>query len=211
MGEHRGEPFYLRSDVEELHSVVKWPRQGRVVKESEISKPWKIVRKRIQPKRLINDELLPPTEEQEEKTELYGYWQTEPWKQAIAKDGIVPRNEYGNVEIPPLVKALPQNTTYLTLPNLGPICRTLKIDFAPALVGFEMVKGGRQVPRLNGIVICSEFEDQVREAFLAREKARQEALERERDECARNGWKTLLSTVHANIKLHLRYKTKPNE
>eukprot|EP00210_Caulerpa_lentillifera_P007977 g7616.t1 len=211
MGEHRGEPFYLRSDVEELHSVVKWPQQGRSVKTEEIPYPWKIVKKRIQKKIIKNDELVRPSEEEEEKTELYGYWQTEPWKCAVAENGIVPKNQFGNVEIPPMVKSLPENTTYLTYPNLAPICRKLGIDFAPALVGFELLKHGRQVPRIQGIVICSEFENQVVEAYWEREKAREEALEKERSQYAINGWRALLSVVHANIKLHLRYKKKPNE
>lgn len=31
--------------------------------------------------------------------ELFGKWQTNPYEPPIAKDGIVPRNEYGNVDL----------------------------------------------------------------------------------------------------------------
>lgn len=43
-------------------------------------------------------------------TDLYGLWQTRPWAPPAAVDGRVPRNERGNVEVPPFVKALPAGT-----------------------------------------------------------------------------------------------------
>lgn len=36
---------------------------------------------------------------------------------------------------------------------MAPVCRSLGIDYAPALVGFE-VQGGRMVPRIRGVVVC---------------------------------------------------------
>jgi len=84
---------------------------------------------------------------------LYGLWQTQPWAPPAANDGVVPTNERGNVEVPPLAKALPAGTVHLKLPALGPLCRKLGISWAPALVGFEP-QGGRMVPRLEGVVIC---------------------------------------------------------
>ena len=35
---------------------------------------------------------------------------------------------------------------HLPMPYLGPICRKLGIDFAPALTGFERRRGGKSVP-----------------------------------------------------------------
>lgn len=40
-------------------------------------------------------------------------------------------------------------------------CRSLDIDYAPALTGFEL-QGGRSVPKIDGVVVCEEFEAQVR-------------------------------------------------
>ena len=34
------------------------------------------------------------------------------------------------------------------------LTRALKVDFAPALVGFELAAGGRMVPKLEGVVVC---------------------------------------------------------
>ena len=41
-------------------------------------------------------------------TSLYGEWQTEVWVAPEAKDGVVPKNERGNVMCPPLVPSLPK-------------------------------------------------------------------------------------------------------
>ena len=41
---------------------------------------------------------------------FYGPWQTRPWKPPAAQGGRVPRNERGNVEVPPFVSQLPEGT-----------------------------------------------------------------------------------------------------
>lgn len=43
-------------------------------------------------------------------TSLYGIWQTKPWVPPAAAGGKVPRNERGNVEVPPFAAALPTGT-----------------------------------------------------------------------------------------------------
>ena len=41
---------------------------------------------------------------------FYGQWQTKEWKPQAAANGRVPRNERGNVEVPPFTAALPEGT-----------------------------------------------------------------------------------------------------
>lgn len=84
---------------------------------------------------------------------LYGHWQTEPWQPPAAAGGRVPRNERGNVEVPPFARALPPGTAHLRGQGLGPVARALGLDFAPAIAGFEL-QGGRMLPKLEGIVVC---------------------------------------------------------
>ena len=43
-----------------------------------------------------------------EVTKLYGDWQTEEWIPPKAENGVVPKNERGNVLCPPLAYCLPQ-------------------------------------------------------------------------------------------------------
>lgn len=44
-------------------------------------------------------------------------------------------------------------TKWIDAANVAPICRSLGVDYAPALVGFEM-QAGRMVPRIRGVVVC---------------------------------------------------------
>jgi len=43
-----------------------------------------------------------------QQTRLYGRWQTRRWEAPVAVDGIVPKNERGNVQCPPLTMSLPK-------------------------------------------------------------------------------------------------------
>lgn len=47
------------------------------------------------------------------ETRLYGLWQTEEWEVPVAMDGLVPKNEHGNVHCPPLASSLPVGTVHL--------------------------------------------------------------------------------------------------
>lgn len=58
------------------------------------------------------------------------------------------------MQVPPLAHSLPEGTVHLQYPGLGPICRQLGFDFAPALVGFEP-QAGRMLPKLDGVVVCT--------------------------------------------------------
>ena len=40
-------------------------------------------------------------------TRLYGEWQTAAWAPPAARGGVVPKNERGNVNVPPYAQALP--------------------------------------------------------------------------------------------------------
>ena len=62
-----------------------------------------------------------------------------------------------------------QGTVHLQMPRLGPICKKLGIDYAPAMTGFD-IRGGRSVPVIEGVVICKGEEATVLEAYLAEER-----------------------------------------
>lgn len=46
VGLHRGEPYYPREALSELHTADRWKREGRIVREKEIGKPAKVVKRR---------------------------------------------------------------------------------------------------------------------------------------------------------------------
>jgi hypothetical protein len=54
---------------------------------------------------------------------------------------------------------LPAGTCHIAMPGVAAACRILGVDYAPALVGFD-VQGGRNLPKILGVVVC-----QVRSAY----------------------------------------------
>lgn len=118
--------------------------------------------------------------------ELYGPWQTRAWAPPAAQNGIVPRNDHGNVEVPPFAAAVPVGTVYIDLPRAAAVAAQLEVDAAPALVGFEPGRQGGMVPKIRGVVVCAEHADAVREAAQAAEQARQEKQRQKR--CAAVPW-----------------------
>ena len=91
----------------------------------------------------------------------------------------MPRNEYGNVEVPPLTNILPAGTVHVDMPRAAAAAAQLQVDAAPALVGFEAGRQGKMVAQFRGVVVCTEHEDAVRSAAAAVEEAQQQAaLER---------------------------------
>lgn len=71
------------------------------------------------------------------------------------------QNDRGQVDVWS-EKCLPPGTVHLGFPKIFLIAKKLKIDFAPAMVGFEF-RSGRSHPIYNGIVVCSEFKDTILE------------------------------------------------
>ena len=62
-----------------------------------------------------------------------------------------------------------QGTVHLQMPRLGPICKQLGVDYAPAMTGFD-IRGGRSVPTIEGVVVCKEDEASVLETYLREEE-----------------------------------------
>ena len=83
--------------------------------------------------------------------------------------------------------------------------RSLGVDYAPALVGFEL-QGGRMLPKIQGVVICEEYEAQVVAAYIEKETAKQEALTARRLREARAAWAHLIQSVRTRLQLKGRYE-----
>ena len=139
-------------------------------------------------------------EEEEGEVFLYGEWQTEPWDPPAAKDGVVPKNDRGNVDLHGAALP-PPGTVHVNLRGIARVARALGIDYATALVGFEFHRGGKTTPKFEGVVVCEEFEGRLREAH-AEEEARLVAAkaERERRE-AKARWRVLFSAMWTRLSL----------
>ncbi|XP_057838379.2 DNA repair protein RAD4 isoform X2 [Cryptomeria japonica] len=159
LGYCAGKPVYPRTCVQILHTADRWLREGLQVKKGEAAA--KILETSRNRARSIDAEAKYFEDDSSEGRTivLFGRWQTEPLQLPPAINGIVPKNERGQVDVWS-EKCLPPGTVYLKMPRLVPIVKKLGIDFAPAMVGFE-IRNGRSVPVFDGIVVCEEFRDAI--------------------------------------------------
>lgn len=137
----------------------------------------------------------PSNNEQENNIEgkvgLYGRWQTEIYKPEPIVNGIIPKNRYNNIDLfkpsmlPPgaahvtedelqayLIENLENGLSCdfdllakLNPPSLKTIAKSMSIDFADAVVGFE-IHGGRSVPSIDGLVIARENEIAFKQKYM---------------------------------------------
>ncbi|CAL5368300.1 unnamed protein product [Camellia sinensis] len=197
-----GHPVYPRTCVQILHTKQRWLREGLQVKANEL--PAKVLKRSLKLSKAQTSEADDHGEEGcEGNIVLYGKWQTEPLCLPHAVNGIVPKNERGQVDVWS-EKCLPPGTVQLRLPRVAPVAKRLDIDFAPAMVGFEF-RNGRSLPVFEGIVVCAEFKDAILEAY-AEEEERREAEEKKRSEAqAILRWYQLLSSIVTRQRLNNCY------
>ncbi|XP_053207638.1 DNA repair protein complementing XP-C cells homolog [Panonychus citri] len=203
LGKFRNEVIYARECVKDVHSREYWMRQARVVRPNE--EPYKISVKRKKWDKNLGDFLrdLP--------LELFGEWQTDPYIPPDAKDGKVPRNQYGNVELfQPCM--LPGGTVYLQLPGLIRIANKLKIDCAPAVTGFDNCSGGAGVhPVFDGFVVCEEFADTLKAAWEEEQLNIKKREIAKREKRIYGNWRRLIRGVLIREQLKLKYSSRDDE
>uniref|UniRef100_A0ACD6AK52 Uncharacterized protein n=1 Tax=Avena sativa TaxID=4498 RepID=A0ACD6AK52_AVESA len=204
LGFCKGHPVYPRSCVQTLQSRHGWLLEGLQVRENE--SPAKVV---TRPKRTFNSQSnesnsngdgLQPT------TELYGKWQLEPLQLPHAVNGIVPKNERGQVDVWS-EKCLPPGTVHLKLPRLFHVAKRLGIDYAPAMIGFDY-RSGRCVPLFDGIVVCDEFKNAILEAYDEEEEQRQAAERKQEEAQALSRWYQLLCSIATRQRLKDSYNAR---
>ncbi|XP_062557649.1 DNA repair protein complementing XP-C cells homolog [Armigeres subalbatus] len=194
LGFVRGEAIYARECLFILQTREKWYKQGRVVKPFETA--YKVV-KCWRYDKLKNEWLG------NQPCDIFGIWQTEEYDPPTAENGVVPRNEYGNVELF-TPKMLPKKTVHLQLPGLNRVCKRLGIDCAPVLTGFEMARM-RMIPVYDGFVVCEEFANKVVEEWY-KEMEEEERREQEKYEKRIYGnWKRLIKGLLVRRKLQNKY------
>lgn len=99
---------------------------------------------------------------------LFGLWQTTEFEPPPMVDGRVPKNQYGNIEIWSSAH-VPRGAVHLRLPRIDTIAESLGIDFAPAVVGFE-VRNGRTMPKVAGIIVAQSHEATLLDAHAERQQ-----------------------------------------
>ncbi|KAK6053605.1 DNA repair protein Rad4, partial [Cooperia oncophora] len=194
LGEVRGHKVYPRSTVHTLQGANNWIKQARSVKEGE--KPYKVVKAR--------PNIRVPAEEREQRyLDVYGYWQTEPYRPPKVTDGRIPCNEFGNVYMfqPSMC---PIGAVHLRLSGLPSIARRLGgLECVPAVVGFDF-SSGSSFPVIDGAVVLKEDAEKFTKEWKRLEATREERENKRREERVLGNWRKLIRGI---LRLHY-VKTK---
>ncbi|KAI9750452.1 MAG: hypothetical protein M1815_001781 [Lichina confinis] len=200
------EKVYRRRDVLACKTVESWHKEGREVKTGE--QPLKLV-----PVRAVTltrkRELEQAEAEGGEKVKqgLYARNQTDWIIPPPIKDGIIPRNGYGNIDcfVPSMV---PEGAVHIQLRGMVRVCRRLNISHAEAVIGFDF-GSQRAVPVIDGVVIAAEHEQAVLDAWqaLEAEKVRKEDEKQEKGILAL--WKKFYTGLRIVERVRNEYGDEP--
>jgi xeroderma pigmentosum group C-complementing protein len=197
------ENVYYRSDVERCLSAESWHKEGRQIREGEA--PMKLV-----PIRAVTLTRKREVEEMQRQTGekptqgLYCRNQTEYIIPPPIKDGVIPRNGYGNIDcfVPSMV---PRGAVHIPMRGTVRICKKLEIDFAEAVTGFEFGKK-MAIPVVEGVVVAEEHEQAVRAGW--EEYAEQQRVKEEGklEKAVLNLWRRMLMGLRIRERVSDTYK-----
>jgi len=215
LGYIRNEAIYPRSNVRAVNTKEYWIRQGLSIKEG--AEPAKYVKSKvytIKKKRMIefskqNAAIGKDFNLGDEMVPLYGDWQTEPYVSPPVKDGIVPKSEFGNIDMfkPSM---LPAGGTHLQIQGLAPLARKLNIDYANAVIGFDFHLG-HCVPVIDGIVVATENVDILLSKFEEFELEKFKKFMAKREKRILSNWRRLVRGLLTREELREKYGKKKEE
>ncbi|KAI2467148.1 Rad4-domain-containing protein [Annulohypoxylon bovei var. microspora] len=174
------EDVYLRKDVVAVKSAETWHKQGRAPMDGvEPLKhaPYRAAttnrrREIAEAEALTGRKVMQP---------LYSIEQTGWIIPPPIQNGIIPKNEYGNIDM--FVEHMcPEGAVHVPYRGVVRVCKRLEIDYAEAVVGFEF--GHRMaVPVIQGVVIAEENYERAMEELEKdeAERARKEDEKRRKE------------------------------
>ena len=181
----RMENVYRRQDILVCRNAEKWYRLGRVVREGEQAV------KRV-PAR--SPRAKSPIDEGEDESKsaiaLYAPFQTELYIPPPVVKCKVPRNAYGNLDIyvPSMV---PAGGSYIRHQLAAQAARTLKVDYADAVTGFQF-KGRHGTAVTEGAIVAEAYADAVSAVIAGLEDDAVEEQSRGRSAVALRFWRKFL-------------------
>ncbi|KAF3480574.1 Rad4 family protein [Arthroderma uncinatum] len=196
------EKVYKRADVVRCLSAESWHKEGRKVKLGE--SPLKLVPIRavtLNRKREV-DELRRETGEKPMQG-LYALYQTEFIIPPPIQDGIIPKNEYGNIDC--FVRSMiPRGAAHVPFPGTVRVCKKLGIDYAEAVTGFEF--GSKMaVPIIQGVVVAAENENLLKDAWIADEQEKRRKEKLKHDKLILATWRKFIMGLRINDRLQEEY------
>ncbi|KAK4134554.1 Rad4-domain-containing protein [Trichocladium antarcticum] len=183
------EPVYARKDVVHVKSAETWHKQGRAPRAGE--QPLKRVPYRAATTNRRRELAEAEAVSGEKALQgLFGADQTDCIIPPPIRDGLIPKNEYGNIDMF-AEHMCPAGAVHVPYRGAGRAARRLGVDSADAVVGFEF--GHRMaVPVIQGVVVAEEHYGRVM-AELERDEAEKRRKEDEKRRKAALGmWRRLV-------------------
>lgn len=201
-GDGEEESVYLRKDVVQVKSEETWHKQGRAPKPGVSPLKWAPYRAATTNRRR---ELAEAEAASGHKVlqGLYSYDQTDWIIPPPIKDGIIPKNQYGNIDLF-VEHMLPEGAAHVPYRAAIRVCRRLEIDFAEAVVDFEF--GHRMaVPVIQGVVIAEEYLDKVMEEVAKEEAEKARKEDEKRRKLVHGTWRKLLMGMRIVERIRREY------
>lgn len=201
-GDGEEEPVYLRKDVVPVKSEETWHKQGRAPKPG--AQPLKRA-----PFRAATTNRRRELAEAEAAAGhkvlqgLYSHEQTDWIIPPPIQNGIIPKNQYGNIDLF-VEHMLPEGAAHVPYRTAIRVCRRLEIDFAEAVVDFEF--GHRMaVPVIQGVVIPEEHYDRVMEEVAKEEAEKARKEDEKRRKVVLGAWRKLLMGMRIAERVRREY------
>ncbi|KAI0482212.1 Rad4-domain-containing protein [Xylariaceae sp. FL0804] len=183
------EDVYLRKDVVAVKSAETWHKQGRAPVEG--AQPLKHA-----PYRAATTNRRREIAEAEAATgqkvlqPLYSHEQTDWIIPPPIENGVIPKNEYGNIDMF-AEHMCPEGAVHVPFRGGVRVCKRLEIDYAEAVVGFEF--GHRMaVPVIQGVVIAAENHERMVAELEKDEAERARKEDEKRRKAALGSWRRFL-------------------
>lgn len=181
------ERVYRRKDVRVARTADKWYRMGREVRANEIPAKWLPKKARAG----NGDHGQGEGDDGGAGTPIYTLDQTDLYTPAPVRDGRVPKNRFGNIDVyvPSMV---PRGAVHIDEEGAARAAFLLGVDYAPALTGFSF-RGRQGTAVLRGAVVAEESGEAVRAVLEGMRDAEREAEEGRRRAWALRMWRRLLT------------------
>ncbi|KAI9644338.1 hypothetical protein NHQ30_007695 [Ciborinia camelliae] len=183
------EKVFLRKDVVNCKSLETWHKEGRA------PLPGAIPRKRVPYRAATTNRRRELAEAELESGEkmlqgLYSRDQTEWIIPPPIENGIIPKNNYGNMDVY-VQSMVPVGAVHIPRRGTKRICTRLGIDYAEAVTGFEF--GSRMaVPIITGVVVAEENLELVIEEWEKEEAERVRKEDEKKTKAAISMWRKML-------------------
>jgi xeroderma pigmentosum group C-complementing protein len=201
-------PVYRRADVERCLTAESWHKDGRRPKTGVVPLKQVPIRAMTLTRKREVEEAHRQTGEMPTQG-LYSWDQTEYIIPEPIKDGIIPKNAYGNIDcfVPTMV---PKGAAHVPMRGTVRICKKLEIDYAEAVTGFEFGKR-MAIPVITGVVVAKENEEAVREAWQAWNEEQRKKEEGKLEKAVLALWRKFVMGLRINERVQETYGDEMDE